>query len=172
MATDYEQFYRENRHGLGKPSKEFVHFFETYPGTGARVLDVGCGQGRDALFIARLGHLVTAVDLSSSGIQDLREDAARESLSIKAEVGDIRHFAWPGPFDVIVVDRTLHMLADENDRVGVLEGLIAQTGPGSHLLIADERSNFAAFIQAFAGSSFDWESTVDRGGFLFMHRNG
>ena len=55
MTTDYEQFYRENPHGLGEPTREFVAFFDTYDRAQASVLDVGCGQGRDALFVARLG---------------------------------------------------------------------------------------------------------------------
>lgn len=30
MATDYEEFYRSNRHGLGEPTSEFVTFFDSY----------------------------------------------------------------------------------------------------------------------------------------------
>jgi len=67
MATDYEKFYQENKQGLGKPTKEFVSFFDGYTKAPARVLDVGCGQGRDALFIARKGHQVVAIDHSPTG---------------------------------------------------------------------------------------------------------
>lgn len=89
MATDYEKFYRENRHGLGEPTKEFVDFFKEYDQASANVLDIGCGQGRDALFIARLGHIVTAIDLSPTGICDLQKEAELEGLAIVAEVCDI-----------------------------------------------------------------------------------
>lgn len=170
MATDYEQFYRDHKNGLGNPAKPFVDFFQAYDHPAARVLDVGCGQGRDALFIARLGHQVTAVDLSPTGIGDLLEDARREGLKIDAQVGDIRTFDWPGPFDVIIVDRTLHMLAEPAARVGVLERLMAQTVDGSFMLIADERVNLSAFEEAFETSRFVWSPLVRRGGYMFMRR--
>lgn len=89
MATDYEKYYQDIPHGLGDPTKEFVTFFTTYNARSSKVLDVGCGQGRDALFIARLGHEVTAVDLSPTGIRDLISDANSEGLSITGVVADI-----------------------------------------------------------------------------------
>ena len=83
MPTDYEAFYRENPNGLGKPTKEYVSFFDVYGKRNARVLDVECGQGRDALFIGRLGHTVTAVDISRSGSRRLSKPRrARASKSM------------------------------------------------------------------------------------------
>ncbi len=170
MATDYEQFYRDHPHGLGEPTRAFVTFFETYATPRARVLDVGCGQGRDALFIARLGHTVTAVDWSPTGIRDLRRDAARENLAIEAVVADIRDVAWGGPFDVVVVDRTLHMLAPE-ERSAVLRALLQTTVPGSYLLIADEPSNLPGFTTVLDQSGMDWSPVLERRGLLFVRRD-
>jgi len=169
MATNYEDFYRENRHGLGEPTKEFVAFFDDYEKENATVLDVGCGQGRDALFIARLGHAVTAIDLSPSGIRDLQVDAVSEGLAIKSEVVDIRAFESEDRFDVILIDRTLHMLAPD-ERIAVLKNLLSLSKPKTHLLIADERSNIPAFKTALDASEWDWISTLERRGFLFVQR--
>ena len=169
MATDYEQFYRENPHGLGEPTKEFVTFFSTYEQAKADVLDVGCGQGRDALFVARRGHTVKAVDHAATGIRQLQSDADKEGLSVVAEVADIRELEWGGPFDVIIVDRTLHMLAPE-DRIQVLSRLLEATQAGSHLLIADERKNLPAFKATLEGSRWNWLPTLERRGFLFSVR--
>ena len=169
MATDYERFYQDNPRGLGAPTKEFVAFFDDYDRQCANVLDVGCGQGRDALFIARLGHAVTAIDHAPSGICDLKADAAREGLSINAQTADIRGNDWGGPFDVIVIDRTLHMLG-ESDRLDVLKDLVAATGPGSYLLIADERSNLPSFRMVLDASQWVWDVVLERRGFLFVKR--
>lgn len=170
MATDYEKYYRENRHGLGKPTKEFVTFFDQFDRNDAAVLDVGCGQGRDALFIARLGHEVTAIDLSPSGIRDLQNDARAEGLSIVAEVVDIRDYNSKSKFDVIIIDRTLHMLtADE--RTTVLRTLLGFTKKGSHLLIADEKSNMPSFKAVFDNSEWSWTPTLERRGFYFAIRD-
>jgi 2-polyprenyl-3-methyl-5-hydroxy-6-metoxy-1,4-benzoquinol methylase len=111
MATDYELSYRENPHGLGEPPKAFVASLDAYDKTHASVLDVGYGQGRGALFVARLGHSVMAVDQSQTGIRQLESDAKKEAFVVNAKVGDITDFAWVGPFDVVIVDRTLHKLA-------------------------------------------------------------
>jgi cyclopropane fatty-acyl-phospholipid synthase-like methyltransferase len=52
-------------------------------------LDVGCGQGRDALFIAIKGHRVVGMDISANGIRDLKDVASRENLPIEGIVADI-----------------------------------------------------------------------------------
>ncbi len=167
MTTDYEKFYAENRHGLGGPTKEFVTFFKNCDRTALNVLDVGCGQGRDALFIARQGHNVTAIDISQSGIRDLQKDAQAENLSVQAIAADIRSFEFIGPFDVIVVDRTLHMLEFE-DRKVVLEKLLSASKSGTRILIADERSNLPIFKSVLDNSEWNWVPTIERRGFLFI----
>lgn len=170
MATDYEQYYRSNPHGLGEPTKEFVTFFRTCRQAKASVLDVGCGQGRDTLFIARLGHHVKAIDQSPTGIRQLQADADNENLMVTAEVGDIRDCEWGGPFDVIVIDRTLHMLAPD-DRQQVLNRLLEATQAGSHVLIADERRNLPAFKTTLDKSQWNWIPVLEQRGFLFVVRD-
>lgn len=169
MSTNYEKFYRANRHGLGEPTDEFVSFFENHTGSSSDVLDIGCGQGRDALFVARLGHRVTAIDLSPTGINELIIDAAAENLAITGIVADVRHYDYSGKFDVIVIDRTLHMLS-EIERLDALRKLLTLTANGSHVLIADERSNLPAIAGVFEESQWTWTATLARRGFLFMRR--
>jgi len=170
MATDYEEFYRANRHGLGEPTSEFMMFFRNLEQKTASVLDVGCGQGRDALFIARLGHVVTAIDLSPSGISDLQNDAAAEGLAIFAEVADIREYTSRKRFDVIVIDRTLHMLALD-ERLAALGKLLGLSKHGTYVLIADERSNLPEFKSILYASQWNWRMTLERRGFLFCQRD-
>lgn len=169
MAFDYDQLYRQTPQALGQPTKAFVDFFEGFSGDRARVLDVGCGQGRDALFIARLGHSVVAVDLSPAGISGMISDATRENLDIKGEVADIRAYRPDGLFDIIVVDRTLHML-QRPDRTGVLSDLVRHVSPNGHLLLADEPSNMSGFRQVLAASTAQWVLDKDARGLLFARR--
>lgn len=135
----------------------------------SRSQDVGCGQGRDSLFIARLGHKVTSVDLSPTGIRDLMFDAKAEGLNVTGVVADIREFRWYGEYDVIVVDRTLHMLKSI-ERINVLRQLLGITKNGSHILISDEKSNIPALRVPFEESEFNWEPTLSKNGYLFMVR--
>ena len=53
MAYNYEALYRDTPNALGAPTPAIVDFFAKHQGQTRRVLDIGCGQGRDALFIAR-----------------------------------------------------------------------------------------------------------------------
>lgn len=169
MATDYEKYYRDARHALGEPTKEFVQFFEEYPGTNARILDVGCGQGRDALFLARRGHRVLGVDASPTGVSDMIAESKTEGLDIQGEVADIRNYRPEGEFDIVLIDRTLHML-NEAERLKVLSSLVCHVARNGHLLIADERSNMAGFNRILEASELNWKINKQNKGFLFAAR--
>ncbi|MEM7018181.1 MAG: methyltransferase domain-containing protein [Pseudomonadota bacterium] len=168
MATDYEKVYQASRRALGEPTQVYVDFFQRYEKESAHVLDVGCGQGRDALFIARLGHHVTAIDWAPSGIRDLSKDAAAEDLDIDAEVIDIRDFKPKHQYDIVVIDRTLHMLkADER----LLRTMSACVCAGGVVLLADERSNIPAFLAFLDASEHRWQPILQKRGYLFVYRD-
>ena len=166
MAYDYDALYATNPDALGAPTAAFVSFFETFEATGARVLDVGCGQGRDALFIARLGHGVVGVDMSVHGVRDLATAAKAENLAVTGDVADITDYTPDGMFDVVLIDRTLHMLPDDDQRA-VLTTLIRHVAANGWLLIADEASNMQRFRDVLSQSAQNWEITKDGKGFLF-----
>lgn len=169
MAYDYDALYETTPQALGEPTRIFVEFFERQKGVALRVLDIGCGQGRDALFIARLGHHVTGVDISVHGIRDLNETASRENLDVEGHAADIVSFVPEGVFDVILIDRTLHMLP-EKERLDVFERLIGFVPKGGWVLIADERSNMQGFKQVIAASADTWTTELDASGNLFLRR--
>lgn len=169
MAPKYEKVYREKRHALGEPTKAFVDFFKTLGDSKLKVLDLGCGQGRDALFIARLGHSVTGVDISSTGVKQLLEDAKSEDLQIKAVVTDLSIYQPEGTFDVVVVDRTLHMLK-EKERLEVLARIINHVAEQGYILIADEKKNLAVMRNFFVGSHNAWRTIKAEKGILFVQK--
>lgn len=168
MATDYEKFYQENPYGLGEPFKEIIAFFDSYSKTQATVLDLGCGQGRDALFIARKGHSVTGVDISKTGIEQLLNDADAENLDITGIVADITEYKPDNTFNVVVIDRTLHMLPKEQHRLDVLKNLMAYIAKDGHILIADERKNLPAMKDVLETAGFT--TTFSQKGFLFVQK--
>jgi len=167
MPTDYEKVYRGAKHALGEPTKEFVDFFDTLAGSRRRVLDVGCGQGRDALFIARQGHSVVGIDQSSTGIRDLLAEA--EGLDVQGFVGDIRDFEPEGMYDVLLIDRTLHML-DASERSAVLARYLDQVEAAGYVLIADERSNIPVFEAVLEADGRHWRTLMKRRGYLFAQQ--
>lgn len=130
----YDSYFREDRAACGDPFAEFAAFCHEAPrGT---VLDLGCGQGRDALMFARAGHRVLGVDVSSVGIAQLLETAGAEGLEVEGQVEDIRTFQADTSFDMVILDRVLHML-DAADRLPMLATAMQAVAPGGHLLVAE-----------------------------------
>ena len=169
MAYNYDALYKDEPNALGAPTEVFVTFFTKLSDQSLRVLDVGCGQGRDALFIARLGHSVVGVDLSPHGIKDMIAAAEDEDLDVVGITADITEFTPDGTFDVILIDRTLHML-DAKVGQSVLALLLNHVAPDGWVLIADEASNMPGFKIVIAESGFNWETAFEKRGYLFIHR--
>jgi 2-polyprenyl-3-methyl-5-hydroxy-6-metoxy-1,4-benzoquinol methylase len=100
-----------------------------------RALDIGAGDGRHAIFLARSGFEVEAVDLSAEAVAKLQEVARRGRLPIKARVGDCGEpDCIRGPYDMIVADTVLgHFEMDVAELVGrrIAEGL----APGGWLFV-------------------------------------
>ena len=169
MPYDYDKLYSETANALGEPTKMIVDFFERNGPENTRILDVGCGQGRDALFLARRGHRVVGVDLSPNGIRDLQTVAENENLAIEGVVADISSFEPDGTFDVLLIDRTLHMLA-EDARHSVLSRLLNHVNERGWLIIADEASNIQGFENVILAHKADWVSELRNQGYLFVRR--
>src|SRR6266487_6836286 len=86
-----------------KPSEELEAFLnETHPPAG-EALDLGCGEGRNSLLLARYGYHVHAIDVSSQGILKLERYARSQGLdNIDCEVADVRDVILePNHYDAI-----------------------------------------------------------------------
>ncbi|MFF5157743.1 class I SAM-dependent methyltransferase [Streptomyces sp. NPDC000348] len=104
------------------------------------VLDLGCGAGGDALWLARRGWRVTAVDVSSVAVGRLTSLAASHGLAdqLTARRHDL-HASFPeGAFDVVCA-HYLHTPL-ELDRAAVLRGAAHALRPGGRLLVVDHGS--------------------------------
>lgn len=90
---------------------------------GARILDVGCGQGRTGAYLHARGHRVTGVDLDPHLI-----DRARQSCPDATwEVADLADDGWAaGPFDLAVSAGNVLAFVDPADRGRVLANLAAR----------------------------------------------
>jgi tellurite methyltransferase len=68
-----------------------------------RALDIACGSGRNALFLATLGFEVTAVDISPVGLEQAAQRAGEKSLSISWQQADLEFLQLPSAaYDLIL----------------------------------------------------------------------
>lgn len=90
-AAGFDGVYRSSTSFYGdQPSPSLVQYLDKYHvSAGGAGLDLGCGQGRNALFLARLGFAMTAVDGSSEAIARLGETADERRLNVAGKVADL-----------------------------------------------------------------------------------
>ncbi|ARQ69149.1 SAM-dependent methyltransferase [Streptomyces marincola] len=103
-------------------------------------LDLGCGGGGDALWLARLGWRVTAADISAVAVERLAGLARSHGLGdrVTAVRADLRTSFPPGAFDLICA-HYLHTPFDL-DRSTVLRSAAHALRPGGRLLVVDHGS--------------------------------
>jgi len=110
---------------LSPPSPWIVRWHHLVP-AGGRVLDVACGHGRHAYWLAAQGHPVTAVDRSGDAMASLAPLAGHGAEIVQADIED---GPWPFAgrgFDAVVVTNYLWRVR--------LPDVVAAVAPGGVLL--------------------------------------
>ena len=80
----------------------------------ARVLDLGCGEGRDAVFFAQQGFEVTAVDIAPAGLAKTQRLAREQGVGLaRVECCDIRDFDLAQGYDLVFAANSLSALGEE-----------------------------------------------------------
>jgi SAM-dependent methyltransferase len=146
-ARYWDDFYAEkDAVWSGKPNDLLVRYAaDLSPGT---ALDLGCGEGGDALWLADRGWQVTAVDVS--------EVALRRGAAHAADAGVESRITWQrhdlaesfpdGTFDLVSAQFLHSPVAEDGEREDVLRRALSAVAPGGVLLV---------------GSHAGWPSWVD-----------
>lgn len=117
--TRYDQQYQQDADLFGEPYPEFERLIAEI-GRGGVALDLGCGQGRDALMLARHGYRVTGVDVSGVGVAQMLSRARELGLQIFGVVGDVYTFPFETHYDLVVLDAFLHFAKDAQKELELL----------------------------------------------------
>ena len=110
------------------PTSDLAQFCGLIPPR-SRVLDVGCGEGRNAIFLAGRGHDVDAFDLSEAGVAKAGAIAARQGVSVRFRAQDLAAFEFEKDYDVILSHGVLH-LPEKAARDAFIARAQAHTEPG------------------------------------------
>jgi SAM-dependent methyltransferase len=103
------------------------------PVPAGRALDLGSGPGRNAIWLARHGWQVTAVDASAVGLAQARQRAAVAGVELETVVADLLVLEPArASFDLVLM-ANLHVAPA--DRPGLFARAAAAVAPGGHLLV-------------------------------------
>jgi SAM-dependent methyltransferase len=115
------------------------------------LLELGCGQGPDALFLAGKGVRVSAIDTSAVGIAQLTAKARERGISLNASVRDMRD-PPAGRFDAILSRMALQLIAP-NERHAFLISLKTKYSDAIH-------AHIVPITSACFGDGFICEDTL------------
>jgi SAM-dependent methyltransferase len=131
-SVGWDERYRQAPKLWGAAPNRFVaeQLGDRTPG---RALDLGCGNGRNALWLARTGWRVTGVDFSGVALTAGEEQARAEGLEIEWVAGDATEYApEPGTFDAVVV-AYLQLASEQLGKA--LRAAASAVAPGGRLVV-------------------------------------
>jgi SAM-dependent methyltransferase len=104
---------------------------------GMKVLDAGCGYGRNLVYLLRVGAEVFALDADAAGVAHVKALAAELAPQLPAEnfrVGAIEKMPWADEFaDVVICNSVLHFARDEEQFLAMVTELWRVLRPGGML---------------------------------------
>jgi thioredoxin reductase/SAM-dependent methyltransferase len=119
----------------GRPNPQLVAEVDGRPA--GRALDVGCGEGADAVWLAERGWRVSAVDISTTALERAAAHAEGAGTEVAARIDwqhvDLRE--WPPPQDAYDLVSAQFMQLPSDLRRAVFARLAAAVAPGGLLLI-------------------------------------
>jgi trans-aconitate methyltransferase len=141
MSDEFEPSYWEDRyrrspaHGDSRPSPQLVtEVGDLSPGT---ALELGCGEGANALWLASRGWRVTAVDVAPTALGRARDRAATMGADVAGRVdwveADITEWQPASTYDLV----TAHYVHPGGDQEVLVHRLAAAAAPGATLLVVD-----------------------------------
>lgn len=140
-AADWNRKYEERPLVWGEGPNRFVEA-EIGELPAGRALDLACGEGRNALWLAGRGWEVTGIDFSDVAVARGVDRATRGGLTVDLRVGDVLETdLGPLPYDLVLVSY-LQLPADERLRV-LARAADAVAPGGTFLLVAHDLRNHA-----------------------------
>lgn len=132
-VADYDNRYAKEDYYWGLTPNRFCFEIMSLlpPVRPYRVLDVGCGEGKDAVFLAKCGYQVTAFDISETGIEKAKRLAQRNRVDVEVFKMDLMDFRFDGDYDIIFSSGVLHFVRPAY-REELCERMKDHTRPGGY----------------------------------------
>lgn len=136
INADYEKRYQTEEYYWGlKPNQLCYEIMKLKPPVKPlRVLDIGCGEGKDAVFFARNGYIVSALDATDKGIEKGKQLAEKYGVVVDFFKANIEDFKLKENYDIIFCSGVMHFVKPEY-RNDIFQNLKEHTNPrGIHAM--------------------------------------
>jgi SAM-dependent methyltransferase len=125
----------------GRPSAELQRVLEEHRIRPADALELGCGTGTNAVFLAQRGFRVTALDISPLAIEQAKKKSQDAEVSVHFMNADLLSLPDLGRTFGFVFDRGVYHCVREDGLDKFLQTLAAVTSPGSQYLVLAGNAN-------------------------------
>lgn len=138
LADRYEAWLPRGDQMFGSYPDAMVLHVANQLGQRLKVLDIGAGNGRNALALARLGHQVDAVEMTEAFAIQIEKWAQRRSLDVTVQ--EVDFLKEPirgarGPYHIAILSQVTSHFGDSEDLDSVLAQLSAQLDPGGRIVL-------------------------------------
>src|SRR5690606_31808649 len=160
QITIYEEEYKTQEYYWGmEPNKACYQVLQLMPPTKhLKLLDVGCGEGKDAVFFARNGYDVSAFDVSDAGIEKTRSLAEKVGVHVNVFKADILDHRLDTYYDIIFSSGVLHYIKPDY-RKEIFNNYKQFTNEnGMHVLNVNVNKSFIAPPAENEPNAFKWHT--------------
>lgn len=146
--------YFNKKYGLGAVHSDLVYVYQTYlrDSQSLSILDVGCGSGRNLLYLATMGHHVTGVDNKQSALDAIQDIVQKEALpAVSTLLHDLNQplSIEPEHYDLVLSTVALQFLNPQHIPKLLVELQESTKKNGYHFLVFPVQSELYSLPNAF-----------------------
>ena len=158
----YDKHYKLPNY-FGAPYPELLSFFKHHEPKG-HVLDLGSGQGRDSIALARLGYTVTGIDISKVGVSQMLLVTEKENLNLSGYVWDMYEYPIVESVDIILLDSMLHFYPKDREKeTEFLKRIMNELKLGGFLVVVVWKSEkIENILDSIIDAVYGWVRIIDK----------
>lgn len=162
-APFWNKFYSDRTKGVpffvNHPDENLVSYFESGILHSGRMLELGCGPGRNAIYAALKGYEVDAVDISEEAIAWAKERAREKNMTIHFECKSVFELQPKDDYDLVYDSGCLHHLWPHR-RIGYIQMIHSALKSGGYFGLTCFAPGFSEIGGALETS--DWDAYRER----------